>query len=88
MKRGGAASPASLPYFCTFLFYRGDPMNIPVWEKENLTLTEAADYYNIGIHKLRELTNDENCPYVLYVGNRRLIKRKLFSKFIESSYSI
>ena len=63
-------------------------MNVPVWEKENLTLTEAAEYYNIGVHKLKELTNDKDCQYVLYVGGKRLIKRRLFNKFLEGQYSI
>lgn len=27
---------------------------VPIWEKSNLTLEEAARYYNIGINKLRD----------------------------------
>ncbi len=64
-------------------------VNIPVWEKANLNLEEAAAYYNIGINKLRELTNAEECEkYVLWVGNRRLIKRRLFDKYLSEAYSI
>ena len=48
---------------------------VPIWEKANLTLEEAAAYYNIGINKLRELSDDENCPFVLWCGSKRLIKR-------------
>lgn len=62
--------------------------SVPVWEKSNLTLEEAAAYSNIGINKLREITNSKKCDFVLWVGNKRLIKRKLFDKFIESMYSI
>lgn len=61
---------------------------IPIWEKSNLTLEEAAAYFNIGVNKLRELTNDEDCPFVLYVGNKRLIKRRVMDKYIEELYSI
>ncbi len=63
---------------------------VPIWEKVNLTLEEAAAYSNIGINKLREITNDEHCGFVLYVGNKRLIKRRPFDQFIESAntYSI
>ena len=63
---------------------------VPIWEKVNLTLEEAAAYSNIGINKLREITNDEHCGFVLYVGNKRLIKRRPFDQFIESvnTYSI
>lgn len=61
---------------------------IPIWEKSNLTLEEAAAYSNIGVGKLRELTSDENCRFVLWVGSKRLIKRKLFDKYIEQLFSI
>ena len=30
---------------------------VPIAEKALLTIREAADYYNLGLHKLRELTN-------------------------------
>lgn len=61
---------------------------IPLWEKSNLTLEEASVYSGIGINKLRQLSNDKNCPFVLWVGNKRLIKRKLFDSYIEKMYSI
>ena len=61
---------------------------IPFWLKSNLSLEEAAAYSGIGVNKLRELTNDEQCKFVLWVGNKRLIKRSLFDKFIEQAYSI
>ena len=63
-------------------------MEIPIWEKSNLTLEEAAAYSNIGMHKLRELTNDETCKFVLWVGSKRLIKRQKFDAYINSCYSI
>lgn len=63
-------------------------VEIPIWEKSNLTIEEAAAYSNIGIHKLREITNDERCGFVLWVGNKRLIKRKKFDAYISSIYSI
>ena len=61
---------------------------IPLWEKSNLTLEEASAYSGIGINKLRELSNDNKCPFVLWVGSKRLIKRKLFDAYIEKMYSI
>lgn len=63
-------------------------MEVPIWEKSNLTLEEAAAYSNIGMHKLRELTNDESCKFVLWVGSKRLIKRQKFDAYINSCYSI
>lgn len=61
---------------------------VPIWEKSNLTLEEAAAYSGIGINKIREITNDEYCKFVLWVGSKRLIKRKLFDEYIEKAYSI
>ena len=61
---------------------------VPIWEKSNLTLEEAAAYSGIGIHKLRELSNDKRCEFVLFVGSKRLIKRKLFDAWIEDKYSL
>lgn len=61
---------------------------VPIWEKSNLTLEEAATYFGIGINKLREISNDNCCPFVLWVGNKRLIKRKAFEKFLENTFSI
>lgn len=62
--------------------------DVPVWEKLTLTLSEAAEWSGIGINKIRELTKDDSCPFVLYVGRRRLIKREPFAAYVNRSYSI
>lgn len=56
--------------------------SVPIWEKAALTLEEAAAYTSIGVNKLRELTNDPRCEFVIYVGRKRLIKRKLLEKYL------
>lgn len=61
---------------------------VPIWEKSNLTLEEAAAYFGIGINKLRELTEDRNCKFVLWVGSKRLIKRRALDEYLEKTYSI
>ena len=55
---------------------------VPLWEKANLTLEEASMYFGIGQNKIRELTNSDNCPYVIWCGSKRLIKRKLFAEYL------
>ena len=62
-------------------------LNVPIFQKQNLTIEEAAVYSNIGQHKLRELTADER-PFVLWVGNKRLIKRRQFDEYMSRAYSI
>ena len=61
---------------------------IPIWKKTTLTLEEAASYTGIGINKLRELSNDEDCNFVLWNGSKRLLKREKLEAFLNGSYSI
>ena len=61
---------------------------VPIWEKSNLTLEEAAAYSGIGINKLRQMTDDENCEFVLWIGTKRLIKRRKLDEYIEKMYSV
>lgn len=61
---------------------------IPIWEKLTLTLSEAAEYSNIGINKIREISNNPRCDFVIYVGKKRLIKRKEFEKFISENIEL
>lgn len=61
---------------------------VPIWEKSNLTIDEAAEYSGVGRNKLRELTDKEDCPFVLWVGSKRLIKRKEMDAFLNRMYSI
>ena len=58
---------------------------VPIWEKSNLTLEEAAAYSGIGINKLREITNEPGCNFVLFVGTKRLIKRRLLDAYLEKT---
>lgn len=58
---------------------------VPIWEKSNLTLEEAAAYSGIGINKLREITNEPGCNFVLFIGTKRLIKRRLLDAYIEKA---
>ena len=61
---------------------------IPIWEKRNLTLEEAAAYSGIGINKLRKLTESEQCSFVLWNGTKRLIKRRKLDEYMDRMYSI
>lgn len=61
---------------------------VPIQEKTTLTLEEAAAYTGIGICKLRELTDDDAKMLVLWVGSKRLIKRKALEKYIDQTFSV
>lgn len=61
---------------------------VPIWERPTITMPEASQYTKIGINKLYELTDREDCSFVLWVGTRRLVKRKKLEEFLEKSFSI
>ena len=61
---------------------------VPIWEKSNLSLEEAAVYSGIGINKLRKMTDREDCTFVLWIGTKRLIKRRKLDEYVEKAYSI
>lgn len=61
---------------------------VPIHEKLALTIREAAEYSNIGINKIDEMLRKPNCPFVLFVGKKKLVKRKEFEEFISSRLTI
>ena len=61
---------------------------VPIHEKLALTIREAAEYSNIGINKIDEMLRTPNCPFVLFVGKKKLVKRKEFEEFISSKLTI
>ena len=63
-------------------------IEMPFWLKLNLTKQEAAAYSNIGINKIEELLKNPKCNFVLYVGNKKLVKRKEFEQFIAKTLEI
>ena len=61
---------------------------VSICDKITLTIEEAAAYSNIGQNKLSELLKMPRCPFVLYVGKKKLIKRQEFERFISESIEI
>ncbi len=61
---------------------------VPIHEKVTLTIREAAEYSNIGINKIDSMLRSPNCPFVLFVGTKKLIKRKEFEQFIRQALII
>ena len=55
---------------------------VPIHQKMTLTIKEAAEYSNIGINKIDRMLRSPNCPFVLYVGTKKLVKRKEFEQFL------
>ena len=61
---------------------------VPIYQKVTLTIKEAAEYSNIGINRIESLLGAPRCPFVLYVGKKKLVKRKEFEKFISENIEI
>ena len=63
-------------------------MHLPIDRKMLLSIREAAEYSNIGINKIDEMLKQPNCPFVLYIGTKKLVKRKAFETYIEGKVAI
>ena len=69
--------------------HKSKAMNpVPIYHKIILTIKEAADLTNIGINRIDAMMRKPNCPFVLFVGNKKLVKRKEFEEFISKSLYI
>ena len=62
--------------------------NVELKDKKLLSVGEAADLFGIGRNKIRELSSDFDCPFVIWIGGHRRIKREAFEEFIMRQYSI
>lgn len=60
----------------------------PIWEKECLTIEEAAEYTGIGRTKLRALVNQKKCPFVMPLGNQLFVVREKLEKYLKDKTKI
>lgn len=65
-----------------------DIEKVPINHKLTLTIKEAAEYSSIGINKIDSLLRSPSCPFVLFVGTRKLVKRKEFEEYISKKLVI
>ena len=61
---------------------------IDLSKKLLLTLEEAAVYTGIGINRLRDISNQETCNFVLWVGTKRMFKRAKLEEYLNTAFSI
>lgn len=61
---------------------------VPIHLKMTLTIREAAEYSNIGINKIDSMLKTPNCPFVLFIGTKKLVKRVAFEEYIAKSLEI
>lgn len=75
-------------YGCIAANQQTNNMIIPIWEKMNLAIEEAAQYSNISSKTLRRFINECTPDFILKIGTKTLIKRKVFEKFLEKTDAI
>ncbi len=63
-------------------------IHVPINQKLLLSIREAAEYSGIGINKINDMLRSPNCPYVLYVGVKKLVKREAFEEFLKNQLTI
>ena len=61
---------------------------VPIWERSLLTITEASDYTGIGINRLRKLADNPHAKLVIWVGSKKMFKRKKLDEYLENAISI
>lgn len=61
---------------------------IPLSEKMLLTIKEASIYSNIGINRLNAMLREDGCPFVLFVGSKKLVKRQAFEEYISGRFVV
>ena len=57
---------------------------IPIGQKYMLSISEAAEYFNIGTKKIRSRANANMNRFAITMGNRILIVRERFEEYIKS----
>lgn len=77
------STPASISKEASAIVTDYETQGVPIHLKTTMTIREAAQYSNIGINKIEAMLKQPNCPFVLYIGTRKLVKRKAFEAFIE-----
>ena len=65
-----------------------EELQVPIHFKMTRTIKEAAAYSNIGINKIESMLRSPNCQFVLYVGSKKLVKRREFEQYISHKLMI
>ena len=67
---------------------RSAKVEVQICDKVLLTLEDAAAYCGIGVNKLRILSEGDDCPFVLWNGSKRLLKREKLKDYLLKEFSI
>ena len=58
---------------------------VPIHLKITLSIKEANKLTGIGNNSIEDRLCEPNCPFVLFVGAKKMIKRKEFEEYISKT---
>ena len=58
---------------------------VPIHLKITLSIKEANKLTGIGINSIEDPLREPNCPFVLFVGTKKMIKPKEFEEYISKT---
>lgn len=61
---------------------------ISIKDKVLITINEAAEYIGVGHTAIRKLIDGREDEFCVLVGNRKLIKREKFEKYIKNNVTV
>lgn len=61
---------------------------VPLWERMLLTFPEASVLSGIGVNKLRSIAKEPDCEFIIWIGDRKMIKREKFQEYLLNAYSL
>ena len=61
---------------------------VPIKDRYTLTINEAAAYFNIGIKRIRRILEEHPNHFSIQCGNKQLVVRHKFEKFIDETSAI
>lgn len=61
---------------------------IPIWERELITIEEGTALTGIGFLKLRAMSNEPDCNYVIWIGKKKMLKRKKLERYLEEATTV
>ena len=64
--------------------YMTENKTIPFWLKLNMTVKEASAYTGIGEKTLRNMLSQRGCSFLFKIGNKNMVKRKEFEKYLDT----
>lgn len=61
---------------------------VPIKDRYTLTVNEAGAYFNIGVKRIRRVLAEHPNQFTVNCGNKQLIVRHKFERFIDETSEI